>query len=644
MCGIAGLIDSNPEARMGAMLKSIEHRGRDDEGVWTSSAINDQGQRVCFGHRRLSIIDTSSAGHQPMLSCEGRFVVILNGEIYNYRELRTELTAKGHQFRTHTDTEVLLAAWAEWGEKCLDRLNGMFAFALWDNKERALFLVRDRVGIKPLYYFCGQDARAPGPLAFASEIKSILGSAVIKPELDHESLHQFLTFLWAPDPKTLFKDIKTVPPGHFVKVQNGNVSVHEWWDISFDEIEEAKDDAWWQERVLETLHRVVKLEMVADVPLGSFLSGGVDSSSIVAMMKQHSNGRQVGTYAIGIEAEDLRYDIIPDDVKWARRVNQQLVTDYHEIMLKPEVAELLPMLVRHMDEPAIDMAIPSYLISRAARESMRVMLSGMGGDEVFAGYPRQMAMKIAGAFDPVPQLLRRPLMKTVAAVLPGGMPGRLTAPLRNAKKFARSAALEFQDRYLGFETYFTDKAKARLYTDDVRDSTRDVDAYAAHRRYFAKAENAAALNQLLYVDLKTFLPCLNLMTTDKTSMAANLEVRVPFLNVEMLELAARMPTSLKLRGLKRKYILKKAAETLLPREVVWRKKAGFGAPIRSWLRGPLQPMVEELLSEEAIRRRGLFRPKEVRRIIDLNLSGREDYNLQVFQLLNLELWHREFID
>src|SRR5918999_2638455 len=647
MCGIAGLIDQNPEARIDAILKAIEHRGRDDEGVWTSSLANDHGQRACFGHRRLSIIDTSSAGHQPMLSHDGRFVVILNGEIYNYRELRTELSAKGHQFRTHTDTEVLLAAWAEWGEKSLDRLNGMFAFALWDEKKRALFLVRDRVGIKPLYYSqCRKPDREGGQptVLFASEVKALLASGLIKPELDHESLHQFLTFLWAPDPNTLFKDIKTVPPGHFVKVQNGNLTVHEWWDISFDEIEEGKDDAWWQERVLETLHRVVKLEMVADVPLGSFLSGGVDASSIVALMKKHSNGRQVGTYAIGIEAEDLRYDIIPDDVQWARRVNEQLATDYHEIMLKPEVAELLPKLVHHMDEPPIDMAIPSYLVSRAARESMRVMLSGMGGDEVFAGYPRQMAMKIAGAFDPVPQLLRRPLMKTIATALPGGLPGKLTAPLRNAKKFARSAALEFQDRYLGFESYFTDEAKARLYTDDLRDATSGIDAYAAHRRYFAKAENAAALNQLLYVDLKTFLPCLNLMTTDKTSMAANLEVRVPFLNREMIDMAARMPPRLKLHGLKRKYILKKAAETLLPREVVWRKKAGFGAPIRSWLRGPLQPMVEDLLSEDAIRRRGLFRPKEVRRIIDLNLSGREDYNLQVFQLLNLELWHREFID
>ena len=644
MCGVAGLITQNPETRIGAMLKAIEHRGRDDEGVWTSSPINDEGQGVCFGHRRLSIIDTSAAGHQPMLSHDGRYVLILNGEIYNYRELREQLTS--HTFRTQTDTEVLLAAWAEWGEGCLPRLNGMFAFALWDERERTLFLVRDRVGIKPLYYATEgrQDAGAPNSFVFASEIKSILASGLVKAELDQERLHQFLTFLWVPDPNTLFRGIRTVPPGHIVTLRKNELNVREWWDISFDSIEEGKSDGWWQEQVLETLDRVVKLEMVADVPLGSFLSGGIDSSSIVAMMKHHSDGRRIGTYTIGIEAEDLRYDIIPDDVQWARRVNQQLDTDYHEIMLQPDVAELLPKLVYHMDEPAIDMAIPSYLVSRAARETLTVMLSGMGGDEVFAGYPRQLAMKIAGAFDPVPQLLRRPLMRTLASVLPGGLPGKLTAPLRNAKKFARSAALDFEDRYLGYETYFTDEAKTRLYADEMRGATQGLDAYSAHRRYFARVKNAAPLNQLLYVDLKTFLPCLNLMTTDKTSMAANLEVRVPFLNQEMLDLTARMPTRLKLRGLKRKYILKRAAEKLLPREVVWRKKAGFGAPIRSWLRGPLQPMVNDLLSAETIKRRGLFRPEEVKRVIDANLSGREDYNLQVFQLLTLELWQRAFID
>ncbi len=660
MCGIAGLISLDPEARIGAMLQTIEHRGRDDEGVWTSPAIGDEGRAVCFGHRRLSIIDTSSAGHQPMLSHDGRFVLILNGEIYNYRELREQLSGKGHSFRTQTDTEVLLAAWAEWGEDCLPRLNGMFAFALWDNTERTLFLVRDRVGIKPLYYaqcqkpdpgspagqprWGGGGKGGPCSLVFASEIKSILASGLVKAELDPEALHQFLTFLWAPDPNTLFRGIKTVPPGHIVTMRGDELSVRQWWDISFDAIEEGRSEAWWQEQVLETLDRVVKLEMVADVPLGSFLSGGIDSSSIVAMMKHHSNGRPIGTYTIGIEAEDLRYDIIPDDVEWARRVNQQLDTDYHEIMLKPQVAELLPKLVYHMDEPAIDMAIPSYLVSRAARETLRVMLSGMGGDEVFAGYPRQMAMKVAGAMDPLPDLLRRPLMKTIAHLLPGGLPGKLTAPLRNAKKFARSAALDFEARYLGFQTYFNDEAKTRLYSDGLRDATKGMDAYSAHRRYFDRVKNAAPLNQMLYVDLKTFLPCLNLMTTDKTSMAANLEVRVPFLNQEMMELAARMPPDLKLRGLKRKYILKRAMEKVLPREIVWRKKAGFGAPIRSWLRGPLQPMVNDLLSAETIKQRGLFRPEEVRRVIDANLSGREDYNLQVFQLLNLELWQRAFID
>ena len=631
------------------MLKAIEHRGRDDEGVWTSPVINDEGERVCFGHRRLSIIDTSSAGHQPMRAHDDRLVLILNGEIYNYRELREQLTSKGHTFRTQTDTEVLLAAWAEWGEGCLPRLNGMFAFALWDERERALFLVRDRVGIKPLYYAhfgtdSGRDVRAPSAFIFASEVKSILASGLIKAELDREALHQFLTFLWTPDPNTLFAGIKTVAPGHIVTWRDNQLTVREWWDISFDDIEEGRSDAWWQDQVLETLDRVTKLEMVADVPLGSFLSGGIDSSTIVAMMKHHSDGRRIGTYTIGIEADDLRYDIIPDDVQWARRVNQQLDTDYHEIMLQPDVAELLPKLVYHMDEPAIDMAIPSYLVSRAARETLTVMLSGMGGDEVFAGYPRQLAMKLAGAFDPVPQMLRRPVMKALAHALPGGMPGRLTAPLRNAKKFARSAALEFEDRYLGYGTYFTDEAKARLYTDDAREAVRDIDAYAAHRRYFGRVKEAAPLNQLLYVDLKTFLPCLNLITTDKTSMAANLEVRVPFLNQEMLALTARMPPDLKLRGLKRKYILKRAAEQLLPRDVVWRKKAGFGAPIRSWLRGPLRPMVDELLSEAIVKRRGLFRPEEVKRVIEANLSGREDYNLQVFQLLTLELWQRAFID
>ena len=644
MCGIAGSVSVAAQAVIESMLQSIEHRGRDDQGVWVSETIDSDGRRACLGHRRLAIIDPSPAGHEPMLSPDGRYVLTFNGEIYNYRELREQLRSAGHEFRTDCDAEVLLAAISEWGWDAVPRFNGMFAFAVWDNKERTLTLVRDHVGIKPLYYaFVPARSDAPAAFVFGSEIKAILATKLIKPELNSEALHQFLTFLWSPDPNTLFVNVKTVPPGHMLQFREDEVKLTEWWDVSFDTIEEGKSEAWWCERVLDTLDRVVKMEMVADVPLGSFLSGGIDSSGIVAMMERHSNGRPISTYTVGIESEDLRYDIIPDDVRWARRVNEQLQTDYHEIMLKPSVADLLPMLVHHMEEPPIDMAIPSYLVSRAARETLTVMLSGMGGDEVFAGYPRQMAMQIASAFDPVPTLLRRPLMKTVAGALPGGLPGRLTAPLRNAKKFARSAALDFEDRYLGYGTYFTNELKHKLYSDEWRARTQENDPYAAHRAYFARASKAAPLNQLLYVDLKTFLPCLNLMTTDKTSMAANLEVRVPFLNREMIDMAARMPPRLKLRGLKRKYVLKRALEKVLPKDVVWRKKAGFGAPIRSWLRGPLKPMIADLLSEESVRRRGIFRPNEVRRVLDANFSGREDYNLQVFQLLGLELWHREFL-
>ena len=645
MCGIAGLISLDAEQYISRMLETIEHRGRDDEGIWNGDAIDDAGSRVSLGHRRLAIIDTSEAGHQPMLSADGRYVLTFGGEIYNYRELREQLTSKGYSFKTQTDTEVLLNAFVEWGKGCLQRLNGMFHFAIWDNRERTLTIARDHVGIKPLYYFYNPAGHGrPGLFIFASEVKALLATGLIKRALDSEALNQFLTFLWAPDPNTLFQGIKTLPPAHVLQFRNDEIQIDEWWDVSFEEIEQGRSEQWWQEQVLETLDRTVKMEMVADVPLGSFLSGGIDSSGIVAMMKRHSDGRRVSTYTAGIESEDLRYDIIPDDVEWARRVNQHLDTDYHEIMLQPAVADLLPKLVYHMDEPVIDMAIPSYLVSQAARETLRVMLSGMGGDEVFAGYPRQLAMKLAGAFDPVPGMLRRPLMKTLERTLPGGLPGPLTAPLRNAKKFARSAGLDFEERYLGYGTYFTDDAKQQLYSDAMREATAGFDAYAAHRRYFARVKDAAPLNQLLYVDLKTFLPCLNLITTDKTSMAANLEVRVPFLNRHMIEFTARMPPNLKLHGFKRKYILKRALEKLLPHDVVWRKKAGFGAPIRSWLRGALRPLVNELLSDEVITKRGLFRPQEVRRIIDHNLSGREDYNLQVFQLLNLELWQRQFID
>lgn len=639
MCGIAGLVSREPNHKIAQMLDSIEHRGRDAVGVWTSdnqSATN--GLQVCFGHRRLSIIDTSAAANQPFASADGRFVITFNGEIYNYKQVRAELETLGCKFKTDSDTEVLTEAFAMWQTDCLPKLNGMFAFAVWDNLEKTLTLVRDRAGIKPLYF-----AKIGENFLFASEIKAILAAKTFQPELDLEGLNQFLTFLWTVPPNTLFKNVSHLPAGHFLTWRNGEIATTEWWDISFDNVEHAKSENEWREEILETLERVTKMEMVADVPLGAFLSGGVDSSSIVALMARNSN-RQISTYTTGISAEDLRFDIIPDDIKWARKVGELLQTDYHEITQEPNLTELLPKLIWHADAPVIDMAIPSYVISAQSRASQKVMLSGMGGDEVFAGYPRQLAMQIAGYTDFMPSAVRRSMMQTIASLLPGGLPGKLTAPLRNVKKFAKSAALDFENRYLGFGTYYTDAMKQRVYSPELCEATTGFDAYRQHKQFFEKCGRAAPLNRLLYVDFKTFMPALNLDTTDKTSMAANLEVRVPFLNVELVELVARMPPELKIKGFERKYILKRAAESLLPKTVVYRPKAGFSAPIRSWLHGALKPMINDLLSAETIKKRGLFDPTEVRKIVAANDAGREDYNHQVFQLLTFELWQQQFLD
>jgi len=637
MCGIAGMISPDPEQRIKKALLAIEHRGRDDEGVFISGSFGAE-LKACLGHRRLSIIDTSPGGHEPMFTEDRRFVIVLNGEIYNYKEIRRELEGCGERFTTASDCEVLLKAFRKWNLACLDKLNGMFAFAVWDDLEKTLTLVRDRAGIKPLFY-----AHIDGSFVFASEIKAILATGLVHAELDHEALNQSLTFLWPVPPHTMFKGVSQLLPGHYLIWKSGDVSPHQWWDLDFSAEKSDHNERDWADRVLDTLERVTELEMVADVPLGAFLSGGVDSSALVALMTRHS-AQKISTYTTGISAEDLKFDIIPDDVEWSRRVAEIFPIDYHETLLTPDVAGLLPMLVRHQEAPIIDMAIPSYLISQQARETQKVMLSGMGGDEVFGGYPRQMAMQIAGMTDVVPSAVRRPLMKAAESILYGGVQGKFTAPIRNAKKFARSAAMDFEERYLGFGTYFTDAMKSELYSDSLAGEMAGFDAYHHHREYFDRCREASPINRMLYVDFKTFMPSLNLDTTDRTSMAANLEVRVPYLNKELLDLAARLPSRLKIKGLKRKYILKKAVESILPKEIIYRKKAGFGAPIRSWLRGALRPMIDDLLSEETITKRGLFTPSAVRSLIADFDSGKEDLSLHLFQLLTLELWHREFLD
>jgi asparagine synthase (glutamine-hydrolysing) len=632
MCGICGIVGQADDQLIKNMLARIAHRGPDDEGTYIAAAAN--GERVGLGHRRLSIIDLSPAGHEPMSDAQGEIWLTYNGEIYNFKELRKELEKCGYRFKSESDAEVVIYAYREWGLNSLALFNGMFAFAIWDGRDNSLLLARDRLGIKPLYY-----AETPAGFAFASEIKALLAIPNFKREVDLASLDQFLSFLWTPDPDTLFRGVKKLPPAHFLLHQNGQTEVRQYWDLQFNE-DDSLSEQEWIEKVREQVERSVRAQMIADVPLGAFLSGGVDSSSIVSLMTGLVS-QKVTTYTFGFKSEDLRYDILEDDVKYAREIGAKLATDYHESFFEPQVMDLLPKLVYHLDEPVADpAAITSYLICKAARERLTVLLSGMGGDEVFAGYPRHIAVKLAAAYNLIPSFISRPLVEAMPAM----MPGRFNSVFRNTKKLARSAALPLRERYLGYCTYFKEDEKRALYTGAMNTATVECNALSAHQDYFDKVADEDFINQMLYVDLKTFLPCLNLTYTDKTSMAASMEVRVPLLDHELVEMAARIPARLKIKGLTRKYILKKAAEKWLPKNIIYRKKAGFSAPLRSWLHNDLRGMVEDLLCESKVRQRGYFDYREVRRLIDDNLAGREDNSLKIFQLLTLELWHREFID
>jgi asparagine synthase (glutamine-hydrolysing) len=633
MCGICGVIGPLSEVEVGFMTDAMAHRGPDGRGVVMFPGDPPAG----LGHRRLAIIDPTPAGAQPM-SFADRWWITYNGELYNFRELRAELEAAGERFATDCDTEVLLRLFVLDGPAMLQRVNGIFAFAVWDDEERRLFLARDRLGVKPLYHSGNGDV-----FAFSSELRSLLpliGGA----SLDEEALADYLTFLWVPDPKTAFRQVRKLPPGHYAWVDRDGMRVERYWDLSFEP--EKRKDSEWVDLVADTVNRSVRRQMVSDVPLGAFLSGGVDSSAIVAAMS--SSGEPVRTYTIGFDREDLRHEIVPDDLVHARRVAALFGTDSTERILQPDVLDLLPRTVWHLEEPVADpAAISTYLICRAARErtpAMPVMLSGVGGDELFAGYPRYLAYRISRRLDAVPTSLSHALEGVVSLVAHPGRPGRMRGPRRNLWKFMRGAGLPPLERYLAFSSYYTTTELQSLLAPELAAELSGYDPLAGHRAYLEAAKGLDELSQLLYLDAKTFLPCLNLTYTDKMSMAVSVEARVPLLDDELVGLASRIPSHLKLRHGRRKYVFKKSQERVLPRDLVWRRKAGFGAPIRAWLAGDLAPLVADLLSEDTISRRGLVDPSTVRRLFEENSSGRADNSLQLYALLTLELWHQTFVD
>ena len=625
MCGIYGILSLDgsaaPAETLRAMSQLTHHRGPDDEGRHVDGPL-------AFGMRRLSIIDVGG-GHQPLTNEDGTLWLVANGEIYNFRELRADLEARGHVFRTGSDCETILHLYEEVGDALVDRLNGMYAFALWDAKRHRLVLGRDRLGVKPLYVW--QDASR---LIFASEAKAVLAAPGVSRELDHAALASYLALGYVPAPQSIFRGIRKLPPATVLSVEGRNVTERAHWHVP-GVVDRGRSEADWIGATREQLERSVRMQMVSDVPIGAFLSGGVDSSAVVAFMAAASD-RPVKTYAIGFGggAAESFYNELP----YARQVAQLFGTDHHEILVRPDVVGLLPKLLWHMDEPIADTAfITTYLVSEFAHRDVTVILSGVGGDELFGGYRRYLGGHFQGYFDRLPQGLRRAAF-ALGERLPSDRHSPLLNAMRLAKGFLASAGLPFDERYRSYVEVFSDDVAAALLRTPAAESADPL------ARAFAAAAGDDDLNRMLRIDAQTQLPDDLLLLTDKMSMAVSLECRVPLLDQDLVDLAARMPEDVKIRGGRLKHAMKAALADVLPASILERKKRGFGTPMGAWLKGDLAPVLRDVLSPESVAARGLFRPAEVARLISAHESNREDGTDRLLALMNLEIWARIYLD
>ncbi len=644
MCGISGLMNCGDREALNRMTMIQAHRGPDDFGIW-DKRLGD-GSYIGLGSRRLAILDLSASGHMPMCNEDRSLWITYNGEIYNFADLRRDLEGKGHQFFSNTDTEVVLRLYQDEGPDCVKRLNGMFAFAICDLRSGVptMFLARDHFGIKPFYY-----AHQGRSLAFASEIKALMQVPGIDAEMDHDALHQYLTFLWVPDPNTMFHGIKKLPAGHSAIFCDGELKISQYWDLTFPRAGHhyPRSERDLADEIRERFRRSVKSQMISDVPVGAFLSAGLDSSSIVAMMAEGAN-RPVDTYTITFPDKYRVGENALDDPNVATRTAARLGVQNHRIVVEPDVAELLPRLVWHMDEPTADPAIiTAYLVCREAREKATVLLSGVGGDELFAGYRKHSAHYWGEAYRDTPAALRRIIALSVNS-LPSLRGSQMKGAVRMARKMVRSGSLPSVERFIMNCTYLDAQQKRELYTPALCDELSESDVSVSHRAAFDSVRDADFLNQMLYVDSKIFMASLNLTYNDKMSMASSVEVRVPFLDRELAEFVAwNVPPTLKLKGNMRhttKYIFRQAMNGILPEEVLRQPKAGFGAPADYWLANDLKEMVDDLLSETRVRQRGLFRPETIRKFVEEQRQGTQDWSMQIWQFLTLELWMQTFLD
>ncbi len=628
MCGITGKIFFKDgiitDDDILKMNDAIKHRGPDDGGVYVST-----DKKVGLGHRRLSIIDLSPLGHQPM-SYLDKYWIVFNGEIYNYQESRNKLEMEGYKFNSMSDTEVIMALYDKYGVKCLSYLRGMFSFAIYDKEKEKVFCARDRVGKKPFKYYLNDKV-----FIFASELKAILTQSEYKKEVDYQAIHHYLTFQYVPSPLTGFKDIYKLEAAHYllVDLKTRKIVKKKYWSIDYSHKLNLSEDAW-KKRIFDKLEESVKLRMISDVPVGAFLSGGIDSSAVVGMMSKLSD-RPVKTFTIGFE--DKKYD----ETKYASIVAKKFNTDHTVFRVKPETVDILPLLANHYEEPFADSsALPTYYVSKLTRDNVTVALNGDGGDENFGGYERYSLQKFSFIYDNF-RLLNR-LVIPVTRYLNNVYKNTL---FDRANKFALSMNEDYKSRYLNYICYFDNNAKKEMYTDSflkkvVKNNSGDIIV-----NKFDESGTKDKIDQTLYTDFNSYLPDDLLVKVDIATMAVALEGRSPFLDHEFLEMTAKIPSNLKLKGLTdKKYILKEALRGFVPNEVMFRQKMGFGVPIDSWFRDELSKYVSNILLSDKAVSRGLFKEDYIRRLLKSHNETKVNQSYRIWALLMLELWFREYFD
>ena len=626
MCGIVGIVrsDTKPvdEVLLSRMSAAIRHRGPDDDGFYVKGGVG-------LGMRRLSIIDIKG-GQQPIHNQDRTAWIVFNGEIYNYLELREKLEKSGHRFYTNSDTEAIIHAYDQYGADCPKHLRGMFAFAIWDDRTQELFLARDRVGKKPLLY-----AQLNDQLVFSSEFSALLLHPEVSRDIDPKALDYYLSFKCVPAPHTAYRAIRKLEPGHSLRWRRGEIKIERYWHPDFShKLDVSEQEAG--ERALEVLRDAVKVRLMSEVPLGAFLSGGIDSSAVVALMSEVSSA-PIKTFSIGFEEQDF------SELHHARRIAEHVGADHHEFIVRPDALEVLPLLVEHYGEPYADSsAIPTYYVARETRKHVTVALNGDGGDEAFAGYERYAAMQLAQKYHRLPALLREAVIEQAVGLIPTSEGRRSRA--RDAKRFLKAASLPKVERYFRWVSDFDMHDKHDLYSEDFRHEIGNTDARDVLTPWFAQANGSGIVDAALLADTMTYLPNDLLVKVDIATMAVSLEARSPFLDHHVIEFAASLPEKLKLRGLTTKYLLKRVLKQLLPVENLNRRKMGFGVPIGDWFRGRMQPFLRETLLSEKALNRGLFRSPEVRRLVEQHTGSERDYAHQLWTLLMLELWFQRFID